>query len=81
MILIIVKFSEPLLWISLRINALRRYIKHMKECFIRYRIISKLVKKNSGSAAPHSFNPLLRVRISDETLLFDILHEQLEPGR
>ena len=41
-ILIIIKFSEVLLWIireiiSLRIiNALRSYIKHSKECFIRY---------------------------------------------
>ena len=63
MILIIIKFSEPLLWTSLRINALRRYIKHMKECFIRYRNISKLVKKNLASATPRFFNPLLRFRI------------------
>ena len=38
-LLIIIKLGEPLLWISLRIiiiNGLRGYIKHLKECFIRY---------------------------------------------
>ena len=60
-ILIIIKFSEVLLWIireiiSLRIiNALRSYIKHSKECFIRYPNISKLVEKNS--ADPCFFQP------------------------
>ena len=45
-ILIIIKFGELLLWISLRIiNVLRSYIKHSKECFIRYPNTSKLVKK------------------------------------
>ena len=49
-ILIIIQFGELLLWISLTIiiiiNALRSYIKHLKECFIRYPNTSKLVKKN-----------------------------------
>lgn len=37
MLLIIIKLSEPLLWISLTIiDALRGYIKHSEECFIRY---------------------------------------------
>ena len=45
-ILIIIKFSELLLWFSPRIiNALRSYIKHEEECFIRYPNTSKLVKK------------------------------------
>ena len=45
-ILIIIKFGEVLLWFSPRImNALRSYIKHSKECFIRYPNTSKLVKK------------------------------------
>ena len=46
LILIIVKFGELLLWISLRIiNALRSYIKHSKVSFIRYPNTSKLVLK------------------------------------
>ena len=66
-ILIIIKFSELLLWISLTIiNVLRSYIKRSKECFIRYPNTSKLVKKNS--AAPRFNNPLLSVRISDDIL-------------
>ena len=45
-ILIIIKFGELLLLISLRIiNALRSYIKHSKECFVRYPNTSKSVKK------------------------------------
>ena len=45
-ILIIIKFGEVLLWFSPRIiNALRSYIKHSKECVIRYPNTSKLVKK------------------------------------
>ena len=45
-ILIIIKFGELLLWFSPRIiNALRSYIKHSKECFIRYPNTSKSVKK------------------------------------
>ena len=45
-ILIIIKFCELLLWISLRIiNVLRSYINHSKECFNRYPNTSKLVKK------------------------------------
>ena len=45
-ILTIVKFSDLLLWFSIRIiNALRSYIKHSKVCFIRYQNTSKLVKK------------------------------------
>ena len=45
-ILIVIKFGELLLWISLRIiNVLRNYIKHDEECFIRYPNTSKLVKK------------------------------------
>ena len=45
-ILIIIKFSELLLWFSPRIiNVLRSYIKHSKECFITYPNTSKLVKK------------------------------------
>ena len=74
MILIIIKFGEVFLWLSPRIiNALRSYIKHSKECFIRYPNTSNLVKKNS--AAPRFFNPLVSVWISDETLflVFDIL--------
>ena len=66
-ILIIIKFCKLLLWISRRIiNALRSYIKHSKECFIRYPNTWKLVQKNS--VAPHFFNPLLSVWICDETL-------------
>ena len=45
-VILIIKFGEVLLWFSPRIiNALRSYIKHSKECFIRYPITSKLVKK------------------------------------
>ena len=76
MILIIIKFSELLLRISLRIfNVLRSYIKHSKECFIRYPNTSKFVKKNS--AVPRFLNPLLSVWITDKTLflVFDILLE------
>ena len=48
-ILIIIKFSKLLLWIPLRIiYALRSYMKHSKECFIRYQNISNLVKKKRG---------------------------------
>ena len=44
MILINIKFSELLLRFSARIiNALRRYIKHSKKCFIRYPNSEKLV--------------------------------------
>ena len=47
----IIKFGELLLWVSLRtINALRSYVKHSKECFIRYPNTSKLVKKKFGCA-------------------------------
>ena len=77
---IIIKFGKVLLWFSPRIiNALRSYIKHSKECFIRYPITSKLVKKNL--AAPRFFNPLLSVWISDETLflVFDILLDLRKP--
>jgi len=76
-ILIIIKFSELFLWFSPRIiSALRSYIKHSKECFIRYPNTSKLVKKNS--AAPRLFNPLFSVWISDDTLflVFDILQKE-----
>ena len=79
MILITIKFDELLLRISLRIiNALRSYIKHSKECFIRYPSTSKLVKKNS--AVPRFFNPPLSVWISGETLflVFDKLLLLLE---
>ena len=57
------EFFEELLMIS--------YIKHTKECFVRYPNTSKLVK---DLAAPRFFNPLLSVWISDETLFlgFDI---------
>ena len=62
MILIIIKF--PFTLSSLRIlNAMRSYIKHKEECFIRDSNTSKLVKKNS--AAPRFFNPLLSVWIFD----------------
>ena len=44
----------------------RSYINHLIECFSRYPNTSKLVKKNSP--ADRSFNPLLNVRISDNTL-------------
>ena len=47
-------------------NTFRSYIKHAKECFIRFHNTSKLVKQNS--AVPHFFDPLLSVWISDETL-------------
>ena len=70
---IIIKVGELLLWISLRIiNALRSYIKHSKESFIRYPNTSKLVNKRN-SAASRFFNPLLSVWITDETpfLVFD----------
>ena len=41
-----IKFGELLPWISLRIiNAMRSYIKLLKEYFIRYPNTSKLVKK------------------------------------
>ena len=46
MILIIIIFCELLLWISPRIiNASRSYIKHSKECFIRYQNTLRFVKK------------------------------------
>ena len=70
-ILIIIKF---LLWISPSIiNAVRSYIKHLKECFIRYQNNSRMVIKNLSYAL--FFNPPLSVWISDETLflVFDIL--------
>ena len=57
-ILIIIKCSELLPWISLTVtNALRSYIKYSEECFTRYPNTSKLVKKHS--AAPRCFNPPL----------------------
>ena len=47
-ILIIKKFGEVFLWFSpIIINALRSYMKHSKECFIRYLKTSKLVKKKT----------------------------------
>jgi len=60
-----------MLWSSqtIIINALRSYINHLKECFIRYPNTLKLVKKNS--ATPHFFIPILRVWISDETLFHE----------
>ena len=52
MILIIIKFGEVLLCFSPRIiNALRSYIKHEEECFIRFPNTSKLVKKKLGRAS------------------------------
>ena len=55
---IIIKFCELLLRISPRIiNSLRSYIKHSKECFLRFPNTSKLVKKNS--AAPRFSNLVL----------------------
>ena len=40
------KFSELLLWISPRIiDALRSYIKHSKECFIRFQTLRSWLKK------------------------------------
>ena len=74
MIPIIIKFGEVLLCFSPRIiNALRSYIKHSKECFIRYTNTSKLVKKTPLRIV--FLNPLLSVWISDETLflVLDIL--------
>ena len=45
-ILIIIKFCELWLWISLTIiNALRSYIKYLKECFIRYPNTLRSVKR------------------------------------
>ena len=74
MILIIIKFCEPLLGVSPSIiNSLRSYIKHSKECFLLFPNTSKLVKKNS--AAPRFSNLLLGVWKSEETLflVFDLL--------
>ena len=74
MILVIIKFCERLLRISPKIiNGLRSYIKHSKECFLRFPNSSKLVKKTS--AAPRFSNLLLGVWKSKETLflVFDIL--------
>ena len=46
MILIIIKFGELLLLISLRtVTAVISYIKHSKKCFVRYPNTSKLGKK------------------------------------
>ena len=76
MILIIIRFCELLLRISPRIiNSLRSYIKHSKECFLRFPNTSKLVKKNS--AAPRFSDLLLDVWKSEETLflVFDLLLE------
>ena len=65
MILIIIKFCEPLLRISPRIiNSLRSYIKHSKKCFFLFPNTSKLVKKSS--AAPRFSNLLLGVWKSEE---------------
>ena len=45
-ILIIIKFCELWLWISLTIiTALRSYIKYLKECFIRYPNTLRSVKR------------------------------------
>ena len=60
------------------INALRSYIKFSKECLINIQTLQSWLK---NSAAPHLFNPLLSVWISDETLflVFDkliLLREQ-----
>ena len=45
-VLISIKFSELLLWISPRfMDGLRGHIKNSKECFIRYPNTSKSVKK------------------------------------
>ena len=52
MILIIIKFCEILLRISLGIiNSSRSYIKHSKECFLLFPNTSKLVKKKLGCAS------------------------------
>ena len=46
MILTTTKFGELLLYISPGVvNGLRSYIKHSKECFIRFSNTSKLVNK------------------------------------
>ena len=67
MVLIIIKFSELLLLISLRIiNVLRSYIKHSKNVSSDIQTLRSWLKENS--AAPRFFNPLLSVWISDETL-------------
>ena len=59
MILIIIKFGELLLWISLRIiNALRTYIKHSKECFICYPNTEKWVQKTRRTRVFFFFNQL-----------------------
>ena len=73
-LIIIIKFGELSLWISQRIiDASRSYIKHSKECLIKYSNTEKLVKESL--AEPRFFNPLLSVWISDETLflVFDVL--------
>ena len=45
-ILITIKFGELLLWISPTIiNALRSYVVHVKECFMKYPNTLKLIKK------------------------------------
>ena len=78
-ILIIIKFSELLLWFSPRIiDALRSYIEQLKECFIRFPNTLKLVKK-LGCSSLIFFNAILSVWISDETLFLmcDMLRSKL----
>ena len=78
MILIIIKFGEFLLRISLRIiNALISNIKHSKGGFHQISKQFEVGEKNSG--APRFFDPPLSVWISHERLflVFAMLNQNL----
>ena len=68
-ILIIIKIIKVLLWIF---NALRSYIKHSKEHFIRYQKTSMLVTKNSGCASFFNHFSVFGYLVK-HFLVFDIL--------
>ena len=75
MIFVIRKFGE-LLASNFSKNGFRNYVKHLKECFIRFPKTSKLVKKKLG--CPLFFQPtfsLFRNTMKQIFLVFDILLE------
>ena len=75
-IVIIIKFCKLLLWISLTIiNAFRSYIKHLKECFIRYPNTLKLVKKTRLHLIFSTHFSVSGYLMKHSSLIgFDILH-------
>ena len=75
-ILIIIKFSKLLLSFSPRmLNALRSYIKHSKECFIKYPNTSKKVKITQMRLVFSTHPSVVWIPEATFFLVFDILHQ------